>query len=140
MHLTRDAFGAWLGRYVAAWKSYDPDGIADLFSEQATYSYRAGTRVVEGRAAIVAAWLADQDEPGSWDAHYEPLAIDGQVHVAIGSSRYFDREGAVREVFSNIFVCRFDPEGRCSEFTEWWMRVAGPAGAAESGEDTGQVA
>jgi hypothetical protein len=123
MALTRDAFAAWLGRYVAAWRSYAPADIGDLFSEHAVYSYRAGTRVVEGRAAIVASWLADPDEPGSWDAHYEPLAIDREVHVAIGTSRYLDVEGAVRDEYSNIFVCRFDAEGRCSSFTEWWMRT-----------------
>jgi hypothetical protein len=112
---------------VAAWRSYDPAAIGDLFSERASYSYRAGTRVVEGRAAIVASWLSDRDEPGSWDAHYEPLAIDREVHVAIGSSRYFDAAGGVRDEYSNIFVCRFEAEGRCSSFSEWWMRVGGSA-------------
>lgn len=125
MRLTRDEFAAWLGRYLAAWRSTDPLAIGDLFSERAIYSYRAGTRVVEGRGAIVAAWLADPDEPGSWDAHYEPLAIEGEVHVAKGTTRYSDAEGAVREEFSNIFVCRFDADGRCATFTEWWMRVGG---------------
>ncbi len=129
MHLSRDELAAWLGRYVAAWRSADAPAIGDLFSERAIYSYRAGTRVVEGRDAIVAAWLADPDEPGSWDAQYEPLAIEDQVHVAIGTTRYFDADGAVREDYSNIFVCRFDADGRCSTFTEWWMRVGGSSDA-----------
>lgn len=122
MPLTRDDFGAWLGRYVAAWRSYDEDGIRDLFTTEAVYSYRAGTRVVRGRDAIVEAWLADRDEPGTWEAHYEPLAIDGDVHVAIGWARYLDGE-EVRDEYSNIFVCRFDDAGRCGEFTEWWMLI-----------------
>jgi hypothetical protein len=23
--------------------------------------------------------------------------------------------------YSNLWVIRLDPDGRCSEFTEWWM-------------------
>lgn len=122
MHLTRNDFAAWLGRYISAWRSRDPEAIGDLFSEEASYSYRAGHRVVSGREAIVASWLADEDD-GRWEAHYEPLAIDEEVHVSIGWSRYLDEAGAIRDEYSNIFVCRFDGDGRCRDFTEWWMRV-----------------
>jgi hypothetical protein len=125
MHLTRDRFGAWLARYLAAWRSYDPVAIGDLFGPDAVYSRRAGRQVVNGREAIVAWWLAEQDPPGSWAAHYEPLAIDDQVHVASGWTRYVEPDGSVREEYSNIFVCRFDAAGRCSEITEWWMDMTG---------------
>ena len=135
MRLEREAFAAWLDRYVAAWRSYDPTEIGDLFSEDATYSYRAGTLVVNGRAAIVASWLEDRDEPGSWDAHYDPLAIDDHVHVAVGWSHYIRPDRALREEYRNIFVCRFDAGGRCSEFTEWWMDTT--AGRESEGEATG---
>lgn len=126
MPLTRDQFGSWLGGYIEAWRSYDPDAIGALFAPDATYSYRAGSSVVRGREAIVASWLEDPDPADTWDAHYEPLAIDQEVHVAIGWSRYFDADGAVRDEYSNIFVCRFDSAGACVEFTEWWMRVPKP--------------
>jgi hypothetical protein len=36
-----------------------------------------------------------------------------------------DREtpgGPLREVFDNCFVMRFDADGRCREFTEWYMK------------------
>ena len=124
MRLTRDEYAAWLGRYVSAWKSYDPKDIGELFSDEAAYSYQAGTKVVYGREAIAGSWLADRDPAGSWDAHYEPLAIDEEVHVAIGWTRYFDDAGATRDEYSNIFVCRFDGDRNCTEFTEWWMRPA----------------
>jgi hypothetical protein len=58
MSLTRDAFAAWLDAYVAAWRSNDASDIGRLFSEDVTYSYRAGTEVVNGRDAVVADWLA----------------------------------------------------------------------------------
>ena len=127
MHLSRDSFGAWLDRYIEAWRSRDPQAIGDLFSVGCSYSYRGGHTSVEGRAAIVADWLAEEEE-GSWEAAYEPLAIEEEVHVAIGSTRYFDEAGTVRDEYSNIFVCRFDADGRCRDFSEWWMRAPGPVG------------
>jgi hypothetical protein len=127
MHLDRDRFSAWLSRYVEAWRSHDPEIIGDLFSEDASYSYRAGQQNVLGRAAIVASWLEEEDD-GRWEAAYEPLAIEDEIHVAMGVTRYFDEAGAVRDEYSNIFVCRFDADGRCREFSEWWMRSPGPLG------------
>lgn len=127
MPLTREQFAAWLGRYVEAWRSADAATIGDLFSEACSYSYRGGHTQVVGREAIVESWL-DEDESGSWKAAYEPLAIDDEVHVAVGSTRYFDEGGLVRDEFSNVFVCRFDEAGRCTDFSEWWMRAPGPVG------------
>ncbi len=126
MHLTRDGFASWLERYVAAWRSRDPDAIGDLFSEDVTYSQTGGQTVVEGRAAVVRDWLEASYEPDlSWEAAYEPLAIEDQVYVGVGSTRYLRADGT-REDFSNIFVCRFDEDGRCSELREWWMRAPSP--------------
>ena len=121
--MTRDEFAAWLDRYIDAWKSYEPDAIGDLFSEDAFYSYRGGSANVHGRAAIVGDWLRDRDTEGSYDAAYRTLAIDGDVHVARGTSTYFHPDRSVKQVFSNIFVCEFDADGRCSSFTEWFVEV-----------------
>ncbi len=127
MHLTRDQFGAWLDRYVEAWRGRDPEAIGALFSLRCSYSFRGGHTSVAGREAIVAAWLEDEEE-GSWEAAYEPLAIEDEVHVATGSTRYFDEAGTVRDEYSNVFVCRFDDAGQCSDFAEWFMRAPGPVG------------
>ena len=126
MHLTRDQFAGWLSRYIEAWRSGDPADIGDLFSEDVSYSQNGGQTGLDGREAVVAAWLEGAYEPtASWEAYYEPLAIEDQVHVAVGSTRYL-REDGVREEFSNIFVCRFDDDGRCCELREWWMLGPSP--------------
>jgi hypothetical protein len=42
---------------------------------------------------------------------------------AHGRTRYLtDDRSAVDREFANVFVCRFDDEGRCREFTEYYMR------------------
>jgi len=126
MHLTRDEFAAWLSRYIEAWRSRDPDAIGNLFSSDCSYTYPGGDTTVVGREAIVEVWLGEDDESDSWEAAYEPLAIEGEVHVAIGWTRYFGDGGAVRDEYSNVFSCRFDDAGQCTVFSEWWMRAPSP--------------
>jgi hypothetical protein len=122
MTLDHAAFQAWLDRYVAAWKSYDRDAIADLWSEDAKYRYHPEDEPVVGRETIVNEWLENRDPTGRYDAHYEPLAIDGDNHVAQGWSRYFSAEGELEDEYWNVYLCLFDDEGRCTEFTEWWIQ------------------
>jgi hypothetical protein len=122
--MDRDEFQRWLDAYVEAWRTYDEGAIRTLFSEDATYRYHPwdeGDEAVHGRDAIVAAWLADRDEPGSWSAEYHPWAIDGDRAVAVGVSRYL-ADGAVDREYHNVFLCRFDADGACREFTELFLR------------------
>jgi ketosteroid isomerase-like protein len=115
--LTRDRVQAWLDAYVEAWRTYDPAAIADLFTEDATYLYHPyDPEPLRGRDAIVADWLDDRDEPGSWSATYKPLLIEADRAVATGETRYADGR-----TFSNLFTLRFAPDGRCAEFVEWFM-------------------
>jgi hypothetical protein len=120
--MNHDQFQDWLDRYVEAWKSYDRQQIAELFAENAQYRYHPQDEPVMGRDAIVDSWLDEKDEPGTYDAKYEPLAIDGDVHVAQGWSRYFDAQGKPRDEYCNIYICRFDADGRCTDFTEYWIQ------------------
>jgi ketosteroid isomerase-like protein len=112
------AVDAWLERYIAAWRSGDRVEIADLFSEDASYRYHSYDEPVVGREAIAADWLEEPDEPGSWEAEYSCYAVDGGRAVAVGTSSY-PREG---KVYDNVFLLQFDGDGRCSDFTEWYVK------------------
>lgn len=122
--MNRESLQIWLDKYVEAWRTYDPDQIADLFCEEALYFYSPfdEQNALRGREAIVADWLKEPDRPGSWEAHYAPLAVEGNVGVAQGRTRYFKKNGDVEREFDNIFVLHFDDAGRCARFTEWFMR------------------
>ncbi len=119
----------WLDRYVAAWLSYDADAIGALFSDDVRYRYHPDGDPVVGREAVVASWLGNpatpdastRDEPGTYEASYAPVAVDGEVVVATGSSTYYTAPGGpVERVFDNCFVMRFDAGGRCRDFTEYY--------------------
>ncbi len=119
--MDRAALQTWLDAYVAAWKSYDRDRIGALFAEDCVYRYYPYDEPIRGREEIVASWLDEPDDPGSYDAAYEPAAIDGDVAVATGTSTYTKPDGSIRAVYDNCFVMRFDGAGLCAEFTEWFI-------------------
>jgi hypothetical protein len=119
------AVADWLDRYVAAWRSYDRDEIGALFGEDAVYRFHPwddASEALHGREAIVADWLEEPDAPGSWEAEYRPWALGGDRAVALGVSRYLATDGAAEAVFHNVFLLRFDEAGRCTEFTDVYMR------------------
>ena len=124
MKIDRESVARWLEQYIAAWKSYDRDSIIALFSEQVTYRYRPHGDEIRGREEVATSWLSDDpDDPGTYDADYRVLAVDGDVAVAVGTSTYTERPGGpVAKVYDNCFVIRFDSDGRCREFTEWFMQ------------------
>ena len=124
--MTRERVQAWLDAYVEAWRSYDLDAIGTLFSDAAEYRSHPYDEPLRGRQAIIDDWLADRDEPGSWEAAYEPLLMDGDRAVATGETRYADGR-----TFSNLFVLAFDEDGLCRSFTEWYMER--PAGRTSAG-------
>jgi ketosteroid isomerase-like protein len=126
--MNRESLQAWLERYVEAWRSYDASQIGDLFSEEALYLFSPFDEhdPVRGRAAIVANWLEAPDASGSWEARYVPVAVDGDVCVAQGRTRYLRPDGTLDREFDNVFVLYFDEAGRCTRFTEWYMQPRKP--------------
>ena len=120
----------WLGDYVDAWSSYEPAAIGNLFSDDALYRYHPWDEPtpshVQGRDAIVASWLDQQDAPGSWTAEYSPWLVHDDRAVAVGVSRYLSADrGAVEKEYRNVFLLVFDDDGRCREFAEIYMKRPG---------------
>lgn len=116
--MTESEVQDWLDRYVAAWRSYDPDLIGALFTEDATYRYHPGDEPIVGRDAIVKNWVKYKDEAlntNPWTARYEPWVVGGNRAVAIGQTHY---DGA--DDYFNSFQVTFR-DGACSEFVEWFM-------------------
>jgi ketosteroid isomerase-like protein len=131
--MDRTAVQEWLDRYVEAWKSYDPDQIASLFAENATYRYHPydpENEVVRGRDEIVRDWVepegnaSTRDAPGTYDARYEPYVVDGDRAVAVGTSSYWTdaSRSKLDRIYYNAFLLRFDADGRCVEFTEYFLK------------------
>ena len=132
MTMDPQAAAEWLEAYVAAWKTYDRAQIEALFSDDVLYRYHPYDDPIVGREAVVASWLgdggdssaSDRDEPGTYDASYLPIAVDGDRVVATGISTYRESpDGQVAKVFHNCFVIEFDSDSACREFTEWFIQA-----------------
>jgi ketosteroid isomerase-like protein len=122
--MDRDDVQSWLDSYVDAWRANDPESIKNLFTEDAAYGFRpwhSEQATARGHDAIVAAWLEEDDPPGSWEAHYEPFAVEGDRAVATGVSDYHTRGDGQGETYYNCFLLRFADDGRCAEFNEYWI-------------------
>jgi uncharacterized protein (TIGR02246 family) len=117
----------WLSQYVEAWRSGDPHGIGELFTEDAVYRYHPWDEPTpsqeRGREAIVASWIEHQDPPGSWTAEYRPWLVDGDRAVVTGTTRYLaDDRSTVESEFHNVFFLEFDEDGQCRAFAEVYMK------------------
>jgi ketosteroid isomerase-like protein len=133
--VTREDVDRWLAAYVEAWMNYDRDKVEALFAEDVAYRYHPADEPITGRKAVVESWLgegehadaSDRDEPGTYEANYRAIAVDGDVAVAVGISSYREEpDGPVVRIYDNCFVMRFDSAGRCREFTEWFVQRKSP--------------
>lgn len=107
----------WMDGYVAAWTSNHPDHIRALFSEDAVYDPQTADGEIHGADAIVAWWRDADDDPENWSFEWAPLVETEDLAVLTGTTRYFDPPVSYR----NLWVVRFDEEGRCRDFTEWYI-------------------
>jgi hypothetical protein len=57
---------------------------------------------------------------------FEPLAVNGDLGVARGVTRYVAADGRPARTFHNIWLVRLTDDGRCSDFVEYFMEE--PAG------------
>jgi hypothetical protein len=129
MVLDREQVQRWLDAYLAAWKSYDREQIGALYSDDASCRYHPYDEPIIGREAIVESWFGagegapSRDPEGTYDGAYITAAIEGDLAVITGTSVYSSEPGGpINETFDNCWLVRFDDEGRCSEFTEWYMK------------------
>ena len=116
----------WIEAYRKAWKSDDPQDIAALFTEDATYSPFPWPREKnrwEGRDTIVQRWIGHGDSKLNWRFEHDILAVDGDTAVIQGWTDYDRGDGEPwKEAYANIWLVRFADDGRAREFAEWWVQ------------------
>jgi uncharacterized protein (TIGR02246 family) len=122
----------WIDGYVQAWNSNDPAAIGALFTQDAAYYTEPYSPPWRGRDEIVRRWLDRKDEPGETEFRWHPLAVSEDVAVVQGETVY----RTTSETYSNLWVIRLDADGRCTEFTEWWMQHPDSDSSSSQATDT----
>lgn len=103
--------------YVLAWSSNDEDHIRALFTEDAVYDPQTADGEWHGVDEIVANWQEIDDSEDNWDFEWLPLVETNELAVVTGRTHYSDPPASYR----NLFVIRFAEDGRCYDFTEWYI-------------------
>jgi len=122
---TLSALADWLDRYEQAWRNNNADQIADLFTPDAVYRWHPWETPADGADGvedIVAAWLDQPDEPDDWTIECEPLAVNGELGVARCVTRYRATARGPARVYYNIWLVELTDDGRCSDYTEYYMK------------------
>jgi ketosteroid isomerase-like protein len=115
--MDRDSVAAWIADYERAWRTPGTDGLAALFTQDATYSQRPYREPVVGLPAIARMWEAERE--GADEAFRmtsEVLAVDGDTAVVRVEVWYGQ---PVTQEYRDLWVMRFAADGRCRHYEEW---------------------
>lgn len=115
-------------RYLAAWMSNSPEDIARAFTDDVVYrGFPADPDPAIGLEQLVAKWTSWADEPGAWSFDYTVFLEDDQGAVIQAVTTY--PAGEKSGVYDNVWLLRFGPDGRVSEFTDYWVQRPKPKSA-----------
>lgn len=103
--------------YVLAWSSNEREHIEAIFTPDAVYDPQTADGEWEGIDDIVHRWQEMADSEDNWDFEWLPLVETDDLAVITGKTNYFEPATS----FRNLFVIRFAPDGRCYDFTEWYI-------------------
>lgn len=121
--MERRAVDAWLADYERAWRTSGTDGLGELFAPDATYLPSPWAQPVAGLEAIGRFWDDERDGPDEdFTMTSEVVAVDGPTAVVRVSVTYPTDE------WRNLWVLRFDADGRCAAFEEWPFAPGQPDG------------
>ncbi|MEX1277435.1 MAG: nuclear transport factor 2 family protein [Chloroflexota bacterium] len=119
------ALADWLDRYEQAWRNNDAAQIRALFTDDAVYRWHPWEEPADGADGseeIVQAWLEQPDDPDDWTLECEPLAVNGDLGVAPCVNRNRAPARPPARVYHNVWLVSLTDDGRCSEFTEYYMK------------------
>jgi len=120
---TREDFEKWLDAYGHAWETRDPQAIAELFTEEATYQETPFVEPMRGRAAIREYWMnAVVRTQQQIRFGYEILAVAGDSCIAHWWASFIRVATQARVKLDGIFLLTFTSGGLCRELREWWVK------------------
>jgi ketosteroid isomerase-like protein len=118
--MNRSDVERWVESYERAWRTAGTDGLDELFSPDASYLPSPWGSPVEGLGAIARFWDEEREGPEEpFTMVREILAVDGTTTVVRVSVDYDGGETRAIQRWRDLWVIRFDADGRCAAFEEW---------------------
>ena len=122
--MTRDDVQRWLDDYVSAWRTYDPVAIGELFSADATYRYHAYDEPASpgGTRSLPTGWSRRMPRThGRRTTSRSRSRATGRWRSA--RAEYRNPDGSFRTLYYNLWTLRFDADGRCADFVEYYNEL-----------------
>jgi ketosteroid isomerase-like protein len=115
--MDRKAVEAWIEGYERLWRRPGTDGLADLFTSDASYLPSPWARPINGIDDITRFWDDEREGPDEeFSMAAEVVAVDGDTAVVRVSVEYGGPDGGR---WRDLWVVRLARDGRCSSFEEW---------------------
>lgn len=121
--MSEDDFNRWLAAYGRAWETGDAAAVISLFAPNAAYFETPFDPPMIGHEAIQAYWregagLAQRDVAFEFDG----VALSENLGLSHWTASFVRVPSGVRVRLDGVLSARFDTDGRCVEFREWWHR------------------
>jgi SnoaL-like protein len=121
----------WVAAYERAWRSPGTDLLRDLFARDATYSTGPYEQPLLGLDAIARMWEAERIGPEEvFEMSSEIVAIEGDTGVLRVEVHYGPPK---KQEYRDLWIVRFDGDGRCTHFEEWPFWPPGTEGQTARG-------
>jgi hypothetical protein len=114
--MEREDVQGWMAAYERLWRTPGTDGLGEVFANGASYRMSPWDEPVVGLAALAELWEAERD------GHDETFTMTSQVVAVEGDAAIVRAEVAYEATgnrWRDLWVLRFDEQGRCTEFEEW---------------------
>jgi uncharacterized protein (TIGR02246 family) len=111
------AVSRWLADYEAAWRAPGTEGLAGIFTDDASYRQSPYMEPVLGLDAIRRMWEEEREGPDEvFTLATQIVAVDGPIAVVRAEVGYCD---PVSQEYRDLWLIRLGEDGRCSWFEEW---------------------
>ncbi|MGS2618230.1 YybH family protein [Micromonospora sp. LZ34] len=113
----RSGVEAWIRAYESAWRTAGTDQLDRLFTTDATYQMSPFQEPHRGLDAIRVLWDAERAGPDEeFEMDFHIVAVNDPQAVVRLEVRY---GGPRPQLFRDLWILTFAPDGRCLAFEEW---------------------
>jgi hypothetical protein len=113
----RAALASWVERYERAWRSPGTATLAELFTDDASYSTGPYETPHVGLDAIAGMWDAEREGPDEiFTMTSAIVAAEGGTGVVRVEVRYGE---PLRQEYRDLWIVDLGADGRCRAFEEW---------------------
>jgi signal transduction histidine kinase len=115
----RASVAEWVRRYELAWRTAGTATLAELFTEDATYSTAPYASTYTGLPAIAELWDEQREGPDeAFTMASDVVAVDDARDTALVRVEVHYGEPHAAE-WRDLWVIEFAADGRCRAFEEW---------------------